>query len=306
MSPPDRRLVWIPGDAEYLSHHAPPGLELVTIPDDPASDPRLAKVALLVAGYRDDLSEHYRSMDALQVVQTTLIGVDGLVGTMPPGVTLCSSRGTADVAVSEWVVALILAGEKNLPAIHTDQLHATWQMLPTRILADETVLILGSGSIGRAVIERLGAFGCEILEVARRPRPGVFTLDDLGGLLPRADVVVVCLALTEATTGLIDRPFFDAMRPGALLVNIARGAIVVTDDLIDALGRGQVRAVLDVTDPEPLPEIHPLWSAPGVFITPHSAGLTPNGQARSYPFIAAQLERFANGAPLENVVADGY
>jgi phosphoglycerate dehydrogenase-like enzyme len=168
------------------------------------------------------------------------------------------------------------------------------------------VLILGYGSIGRAVERLLEPFRCRVWRIAAHERDGVGTLDALPDILPEADVVVVLLPLTPETDHLVDADFMARMRPGALLVNPARGRIVDTAALLEALESGHIRAVVDVTDPEPLPPDHALWRAPGILITPHVAGAAPMAQERVYALVRAQLARFATGEPLANVVREGY
>ena len=168
------------------------------------------------------------------------------------------------------------------------------------------MLILGFGSIGRALATMLGAFDCEAVGVARRARDGVHGIDELPALLPQADVVVNLLPLTEATRGAVGAAELTAMREGALYVNAGRGATTDTAALVDALHTGRIRAVLDVVDPEPLPAEHPLWTAPGLMISPHSAGDTPGADRAAWALAAAQLRRYAAGEQLENVVGDGY
>jgi phosphoglycerate dehydrogenase-like enzyme len=169
------------------------------------------------------------------------------------------------------------------------------------------VLILGHGSIGVAVEERLAPFGvAEIVRVARRARDGVHGVSELEGLLPGADIVVNLLPATPQTNGLLDERMLGAMRRGALLVNGGRGATVDTDALVAALEAGHVRAVLDVMEPEPLPAEHPLWAAPNVVLTPHSAGDTPGAERASWKLAGEQLRRYARGDELINVVREGY
>lgn len=177
-------------------------------------------------------------------------------------------------------------------------------MLPD--LEGKRVLLLGYGSIGKAVEERLRPFGVEVLPVARHARPGVYTPQDLPHLLPQADAVVVLLPLTPETRRLVDREFLSRMKPGALLVNAGRGPVVDTEALLEAVREGRVRAALDVTDPEPLPPGHPLWRAEGVFITPHVAGLSQGFHRRAARFLADQVGRYLRGEPLRNVVQEGY
>lgn len=176
-------------------------------------------------------------------------------------------------------------------------------------LAGKTVLIVGYGSIGAAIEARLTPFGVTVLRVARsaRENPKVNAIGELPRLLPQADIVVLIVPLTDATRGLIGAAEIALMKPGALLVNAARGPVVETDALVAALQEGRIRAALDVTDPEPLPEGHPLWTAPNCLITPHIGGSTPEFIHRAFRFGALQVKRFIAGEPLENVVSDaGY
>jgi phosphoglycerate dehydrogenase-like enzyme len=176
-------------------------------------------------------------------------------------------------------------------------------------LSGKTVLIVGYGSIGAAIEARLIPFGVTILRIARsaREQPKVSAVAELHALLPLADIVVLIVPLTDATRGLIGAPEIALMKHGALLVNAARGPVVVTEALVAALQQQRIRAVVDVTDPEPLPEGHPLWSAPNCMITPHIGGSTPEFIHRAFRFGAQQVRRFIAGQPLENIVTDaGY
>jgi phosphoglycerate dehydrogenase-like enzyme len=176
-------------------------------------------------------------------------------------------------------------------------------------LADKTVLIIGYGSIGAAIEARLTPFGVKILRLARtsRKEPEVHAISELHSLLPQADIVVTIVPLTPETHGLIGAAELALMKPGALLVNAARGPVVVTDALTIALEEDRIHAVLDVTDPEPLPAGHPLWSAPNCMITPHVGGSTPEFIHRAFRFGAEQVRRFIAGEELKNIVTDaGY
>jgi phosphoglycerate dehydrogenase-like enzyme len=169
------------------------------------------------------------------------------------------------------------------------------------------VLIVGYGSIGAAVERRLAGFGVTVERIARHARPGVLGDEDLPAALSRADVVIMLVPVTPETRSMVDAKFLAAMKDGALLVNAARGAIVDTDALLAELRSGRILAALDVTDPEPLPAGHPLWSAPGLLLTPHVGGAVTDAEARAYVIVRAQLARYAAGEPLENVIGDrGY
>ncbi len=243
----------------------------------------------------------------LRVLQTLSAGVDVIVPHLLPGVVLSDGSGVHDASVSEWVVMATLAMRRHLPECVLAQHDATWRWAGSGAdLEGASVLIVGHGSIGRATEARLLPFGARVVRVARHAREGVHGSETLPRLLPDADVVVILVPLTAETLGMVDARFLALMRDGALLVNAARGAIVDTDALVDALRREHIRAALDVTDPEPLPDGHPLWSAPGVLITPHVGGAVQRLFERAWRFAGEQVRRYIDGEPLRNIVSDGY
>jgi phosphoglycerate dehydrogenase-like enzyme len=247
-----------------------------------------------------------KELPALKVVQTQTAGFENFLPHLGEGVTLCNARGVHDASTAELAVALILASYRRLPRAVKDQERGEWPSSYVEMddsLADRTVLILGYGSIGEALDRRLAGFECEVIRVARRPREGVFPITDLPDLLPKADVVVLLTPATDETRGMVDAKFLGALKDGALLVNVARGVIVDTDALLAELGAGRISAALDVTDPEPLPAGHPLWSAPNVLINPHRGGASTAFEPRVARLVRAQLERYTRGEPLINVVA---
>jgi phosphoglycerate dehydrogenase-like enzyme len=285
---------------------------LATLHVFPASGPlaaRLGSADFLVAAYDAaralDVARH---LDGLQIIQSFSAGVDGIIDRIPPGVTLCDAAGVHDVAVAEWVMMTILASRRRLPEHIEAQRAGTWrsEALVGEDLVDATVVIVGAGSIGREAEARLAPFGAQIVRVARHPREGVHPLSALAAILPGADVVVILLPLTAQTRGVIDADVLAAMRPGALLVNASRGAVVDTSALTAAVLEGRIRVALDVTDPEPLPDGHPLWSAPGAIITPHVASAVRREDERAWRLVFAQVGRLVRGEPLANVVVEGY
>lgn len=304
--------VWIPADTPP-EHRAllPPVAALHDLAMEGPLPERLGHADLLISDFRWRRAvEAIPRLEGLRAVQVFSAGVDAIQSRIPAGVTLCDAAGVHDIPVAEWVVAAILAARHRFAEHVLAQAQLRWPAPEIDRGGDDlegaTVLILGYGSIGRAVHARLRPFGCEVVGVARRAREGTGTLRDVPALLPRADVVVVLLPLTRETRGLVGAGFLAAMRPGALLVNAARGAIVDTPALVGALHAGRVAAVLDVTEPEPLPAGHPLWTAPGVLITPHIAGAVPKVLGRAWRLAAAQVRRLAAGEPLRNAVSDGY
>lgn len=269
--------------------------------------PSLESVDFYVPNYMGNSAvvDIIKEMPALKVIQTQTAGFENFLPHLADGVTLCNARGVHDASTAELAVGLILAMYRRLPRAVRNQERGLWpsyQELDDS-LADRTVLILGYGSIGEALERRLAGFECDVIPVARRARDGVSPITELPELLPKADVVVVLTPATDETRGMVDGNFLAQLKDGALLVNVARGVVVDTEALIAELGSGRISAALDVTDPEPLPAGHPLWSAPNVLINPHRGGASTAFAPRVARLVRAQLERYAAGEPLINVVA---
>jgi phosphoglycerate dehydrogenase-like enzyme len=298
-------IAWVEnGSGHEAMGPAPDGWTVEPFPDDPRSAPNLEDVEFVVAGWP---ASKLRDVPNLKVVQTRSAGVDWIVEHVPDGVTLCSAKGARDPAMAEWVLWAILADYKAAGVAATQQAAREWEHLDLRDIEGASVLILGHGSIGVAVEERLAPFDVgEVVRVARRARDGVHAVDELPRLLGGVDVVVNLLPATPATDGMFDGAMFGAMRDGALFVNAGRGRTVDTDALLAALESRRIRAVLDVMEPEPLPPEHPLWGAPNCIITPHSAGDTPGAERASWKLAGEQLRRYAAGEELVNVVREGY
>ncbi len=300
--------LWIP---DRVGHDAigrlPEGVALNLIPHEGELPGAIIEAEFLVPGAGDArLESMLAQMPSLRVIQTLSAGVDRLLAKVPPGVTLCDAAGSRDAAVSEWVIAVILASLKLLPEMRDRQRRHSWQEEQPGELAGRSAMILGYGSIGTAVEARLAPFGVDLFRVARRARAGVHGVQELRSLLGLADIVIVLLPLTPATSGLLDAEMLSLLRPGALLVNAARGPILDTAALLELLEAGRIRAALDVTDPEPLPPGHPLWDAPGTLITPHFAGDTAAAERRAFALAGAQVRRYVSGEQLLNVVDGGY
>jgi len=282
----------------------PDGWEIRAFPEDPAAAPERGEVRFVVPDWQ--VSRALHELPALEVVQSRSAGVDWIVDRIPDGVTLCSAKGARDAAMAEWVLWAVLADAKVAREAADQQAAREWRHLDLGDVEGLRVLILGHGSIGAAVERRLEPFGVDVVRVAREARDGVHAVDELPRLLGGAGVVVDLLPLTPQTRGLVGAAALAAMPAGSLLVNAGRGATVDTEALLRALHDGHVRAVLDVTDPEPLPDDHPLWAAPGLILTPHSAGDTPAAERKAWELAGDQLRRYAAGEPLRNVVAQGY
>ncbi|WP_225753928.1 2-hydroxyacid dehydrogenase [Actinotalea sp. Marseille-Q4924] len=275
----------------------------------PAADV-LDRVGLFVVPYTFDawaVDPLRRGLPALRAVQSLTAGVEHLADLVPPGVTLCNARGVHDASTAELAVGLTIASLRRIDDAVRDQAAQSWAHVRHPALADRRVLVVGWGSIGRAVGRRLEPFECEVVPVASRTRREpdgtvVHGIDELAALLPTADVVILVVPLTTATRHLVDASFLGALPDGAVVVNVARGAVVDTDALLAELATGRLRAAVDVTDPEPPPPGHPLWHARGLLMTPHVGGNTSAFEPRARRLTEAQVRRFSAGEPLENVV----
>ncbi|WP_448640656.1 2-hydroxyacid dehydrogenase [Geodermatophilus sp. URMC 63] len=274
-------------------------------PDDgpPTGEAARAQVWVPPSGGASPEPGFVAALPALRLVQLTSAGAERFVGRLPEGVVLCNARGAHTPSTAEWVVAATLAVQRGLPDLVREQDAGRWTPRTYSSLVGARVVVVGAGDIGRRVGAMMAGFDVDLALVGRTARDGVHGTDELPRLLPEADVVVVVVPVTEETTGLVDAAFLASMRDGALLVNAARGVVVDTDALLAELTAGRLRAALDVTDPEPLPEGHPLWSAPGLLLTPHVAGSVPDTDARAQAAVLDQLRRVLAGEPLVNVVA---
>lgn len=300
-------LVWLPFDPSELGE-VPAGLRYEVVPTLDEVPASVGEVELVVTPYDlgDQLGEAVKGMERLRVVQTLTAGVDAVRASVPAGVTLCNGRGIHDTSTAELAFLLVLAGLRDLPRFVRAQDRREWSPAWRGALAGKRVAVVGAGSIASALQRRLEAFEAEVTMVGRTARDGVRATDELPSLLPEQDVVVLLVPLTDATRGLVDADFLAALPDGALLVNVARGAVVDTDALLAELGTGRLRAALDVFETEPLPDDSPLWDARGLILTPHVGGLSDAMWPRAYRLVREQLERFAAGEPLENVMDGDY
>ncbi len=250
------------------------------------------------------------SMPSLKVIQLLSAGADAWVGHVPDGVVLCDARGVHNASTSEWALTAILSYFRRFPSFAVAQSKGHWlgrdEYETGTDIVGKRVLIVGAGAIGDALEKRLVACEATVTKVGRTAREGVHAVAELPALLPEADVVVLLLPKTPETTGLVDAGFLASMRDGALFVNAARGPIVETDALLAACSTGRIGAALDVTDPEPLPDGHPLWSLPNVLITPHVGGTVTGFLDRAYRLVRDQMQRQVAGETLINQVIGDY
>lgn len=301
----------------------PEGIELIPVSDKMDHDVEID--VWIPDPYPTRAQRTWPHLRGVKLVLSMLAGTEWIPGTVGPHVTICNAHGAHNVATAEWTLAAILTMLKQFPLFLDIQRSANWRRRneastayaaisgdarphhPPVMLEDltgKTVLIVGHGAIGKEIERMMAPFRVEILRVARtaRENPQVHPVTTLDSLLPRADVVVLILPYSPQTRWLIDRPQLALLRQGALLVNAARGAIVNTDALVAALQAGRIRAAVDVTDPEPLPEDHPLWSCPNLLITPHIGASSPHFARNALRVVAAELQRYRKGEALHNIV----
>lgn len=307
----------------------PAGIELVPIPSAPEGE--IAVDFWIPPPAPVPGQKVWSSLRGVSVAQSMMAGTEWLTALVGPSVTVCNAQGAHSISTAEWTVSAILAMLKYFPLYRDLQQAADWrgrsqasrdyaslhddhqQQYPAVLqeeLHGKRVLIVGYGDIGKTIESLLAPFGVEITRVARSARTTpegktVQSIATLDQLLPNAEIVVLILPHTPESHGLIGAAQFAAMSQGALLVNAARGPIVQTDALVEALNSGRIRAALDVTDPEPLPSDHPLWKCPNLLLTPHVAGSTPQFSPRAIQIAADQVRRILAGEALRYVVQSG-
>jgi phosphoglycerate dehydrogenase-like enzyme len=244
----------------------------------------------------------------LQLVQIMTAGVDSALPYVPPGVTVTNAAGVHATSTSEMALTLVLAKRRQIDVLLGQQQRREWISTRQPSLADSRVLIIGAGNIGTAIASRLKPFEVEVSRVGRTRREDanglVHGVAELPELLPLHDIVILITPLTDETKGLVDADFLASMPDGALLVNMARGGLVDTDALLAEVNSGRIQAALDVTDPEPLPQDHPLWTAKGVIVTPHVGGSSVAGVPRLHALLRKQISRFVAGEELLNKVPE--
>jgi phosphoglycerate dehydrogenase-like enzyme len=241
-----------------------------------------------------------------RLVQSQSIGYDGVERVLPPGHVYANAASVHETSTAELTLALILASQRGIPNFVRAAERGHWAPERLQSLADRTVLIVGYGGVGKAVEERLLPFETDVVRVASAARDDerghIHGIDELSALLPSADIVVIGVPLNSSTVHLVDDSFLSLMPDGALLVNIARGRVVDTDAMLDHAKRGRLRFALDVTDPEPLPDGHPLFALPNVLISPHVGGASTAMMPRMARLLRRQIERMLAGEEPLNVV----
>lgn len=241
-----------------------------------------------------------------RLVQSQSIGYDDIPAALPPGHVFANAASVHETSTAELTLALVLASQRGIPDFVRAATEGRWAPARHASLADRRVLIVGYGGVGRAIEDRLVPFEVEITRVAGHARDDergrIHGVDELPALLPGADIVIVGVPLNEATTGLVDAGFLAALPDGALVVNIARGRVADTEAILAEARSGRLRFALDVTDPEPLPQGHPLFALPNVLVSPHVGGASTAMIPRMARLLREQIERMLRGDEPLNVV----
>ncbi|GBC86571.1 Glyoxylate/hydroxypyruvate reductase B [bacterium HR12] len=269
-----------------------------------------ADVLFAWSGGRDLLRPAWGSAGSLRWIQAASAGVDGLLfpELVDSDVVLTNARGVFDRPIAEHVMAVLLLFAKDLRGVLERQRRREWRPRDTETLEGKRLLVVGVGSIGRAIARTAKAFGMTVRGVGRTTRPDalfgtVMGVDELHDALGWADVVVDVLPATPATHHLFDAEAFAAMNPGVRFVNVGRGSTVDEVALVEALRSGRIAAAaLDVFETEPLPPESPLWELPNVVITPHVAGDVAGWREAVVEVFVENLERYLTGEPLKGVV----
>ncbi|MDE3044386.1 MAG: hydroxyacid dehydrogenase [Acidobacteriota bacterium] len=297
VSVPTRRLANALGDLD----------DVTVIVWDLLSDPPRDRIDLVVPSYLDGPAPLARLAGVrTQLVQSQSIGYDQVATYLPTGHVFANAASVHEASTAELAVAMMLAAQRGLADFVRASDEGRWAPAWRPSLADRAVVLVGYGGVGAAIEARLAPFEVTVERVARTARHDergvVHGVDELPTLLVRADVVVVAVPLTEETTHLVNEAFLAAMPDGALLVNVARGRVADTDAILRHARARRLRFALDVTDPEPLPPGHELFSLPNVLITPHVGGATNAMAPRMVALLREQIERLRRGDEPKNVV----
>jgi phosphoglycerate dehydrogenase-like enzyme len=300
--------VLVPDEFGMSALSAIEGVELVRFDAREPLPPEAERAEVLIPGFlaQGMTVPLINALPNLRLVQLLSAGAEQWLDKLPDGVLLSICRGAHGGSTAEWVIGALLAIYREIREFEADRERHHWHQHVTDTLQDKRILVVGAGDLGQQLKRRLDAFDASTTLVGNAARDGVHGREELPALLPEHDATVLMVPVTPETRKLADAAFLAAMPDGAILVNAARGVVVDTDALLAELTAGRLRAALDVTDPEPLPPGHPLWTAPGLLLTPHVAGSVTGHRKRAYAIVAAEIVRFVAGKEPENLVRGYY
>ena len=285
----------------------PDGITLRSPKDFPLDTSDLSEINFYVPSYMGGAAalSYAARMPNLQVLQMPNAGYDDALAYVRPGLTLCNASGVHDASTAELAVGLALASRRGFPEFIRDQIAGTWDHRRFTSLSDSNIGVIGFGSIGKQVVKNLSGFDVSVTSFSKSGRDGSVKIDELDKHLPNLDIVILILPLTDESRHMFNKERLAKMKDGALIINVARGPIIETDALINELNSGRLFAALDVTDPEPLPAGHRLWSAKNLLLVPHVGGNSTAFEPRGRKLVESQLALLAEGKTLNNIVAKG-
>lgn len=268
------------------------------------SDSQLNEIEFYVPSYMGGIKtlEIIPKMKSLKVVHLNQAGYEDILPHIPQGVILCNASGLHDVSTSELAIGLAIASRRGFAEFMNNQKQGIWKRKTKPALADSHVGIVGYGHIGKRIASLLEMFETKVTAFTRSGSDGSVKISEFDQYLPKLDIIILILPLTAESKNFMSADRIKKMRDGATLINVARGAIVDTDALVAELHTGRITAGLDVTDPEPLPAGHPLWSAPNLIISPHVGGDSEAFDPRARKMVQEQLARLAENKPLLNQI----
>ena len=285
----------------------PYGITLRSPKDFPLDTSDLSEINFYVPSYMGGAAalSYAAKMPNLKVLQMPNAGYDDALAYVRPGLTLCNASGVHDASTAELAVGLALASRRGFPEFIRDQIAGTWDHRRFTSLSDSNIGVIGFGSIGKQVVKNLSGFDVNVTSFSKSGRDGSVKIEELDKHLPNLDIVILILPLTDESRHMFNKERLAKMKDGALIINVARGPIIETDALIAELNSGRLFAALDVTDPEPLPAGHRLWSAKNLLLVPHVGGNSTAFEPRARRLVESQLALLADGKTLNNIVAKG-
>ena len=286
---------------------APAGITLLSPENFPLDSSDLSQIDFYVPLYMGGAKalSYAAQMPNLKTLQMPYAGYDDALAFKRAGLTICNAPGVHAASTAELAVGLAIASRRGFSFFFQNQREGVWEGRVFPSLTDSKIGIIGYGSIGKKIAKNLSGFEVSITTFTQSGRDGSLTIDQLDAHLPELDIIILILPLSDSSRHLFNAKRIAAMKDGALLINVARGPVVETDALVKELNSGRIFAALDVTDPEPLPAGHPLWSAKNLLLVPHVGGNSDAFEPRGRALVETQLQLLAAGAPLEHVVAQG-
>jgi phosphoglycerate dehydrogenase-like enzyme len=294
------QVVW----CQWSDIFVPQGWKLISAPVDTLRNSDFAEITIYIPTYMggkkslDPISD----LTNLKTVQLLTAGYEDVIPFMRDELTLCNARGVHDFSTSELAVSLMLAHFKNHHEFADNQRQGFWNHKTIGSLYGKEIAIIGAGSVAQRLKSMLAPFECKVTLFGQNARDGVEAISTVQATVGKFDCVVLLVPLTASTQNLVDAAFLKAMKDGALLVNVARGPVVNTDALCAELASKRLFAALDVTDPEPLTNGHPLWSYENCTVIPHVGGDSTAFEPQARAFLAEQFKRIAQGMQPINII----